>query len=113
MTRRIRLDDSSSQTVRLKTTSVDFSNAKERAIIHGKRGRSVENNIAAFDKALISSLIEDTETLLKALKKFGVKPERALHYSQTDEWKQSMKKGVKDSDVPAFLRPPKKARVKL
>lgn len=111
MKNRIRLSDSTKPLVRLKTTSVDFTNTKERATVHGKgRGRSVENVIAAFDKGTITSLIEDTEALIKALKKSGIKIERALHYNQTEEWKRLNKEGV---DVPAFLKPPKKARVKL
>jgi hypothetical protein len=102
MRKRIRLETGK---LTLKTTKVELRNLKEKANNHPKgRGARAVGAIVAIDKDLLGRLIADYEALARSLKKHGGFFERVLHYSETESWKDSIGKPIKDKDVPAFLR---------
>lgn len=110
MKKRLRLNESSE--VKLKTTRIEFSELKEKATREpqGKHAAKYANPYISITKGMLLNLISDTDTLIKLLKKNGVKVDRELHYNETAEWKALLKKG--DDDIPAFLKS-KKKRVRL
>lgn len=105
MAKRVRLDTDKSPKLELKSNRVELSVAKERThqTTQGRNAKFI-NQTMTVNRDVLKSLVEDHETMVKALKKHGVKIVLALHYTETAEWKKSMKEGFTDEDVPEFLK---------
>lgn len=114
--KRVRLVSSDEKkSMKLKTTRIEFSELKEKATRtpQGKYAAKYENPHISITKGMLLNLIEDTESLMKELKKAGVTVTRELHYNETDEWKSWQKHGFPKDDVPAFIKAGKRGRVRL
>lgn len=109
MGKRVRLTESTNAILRLKTNKISLNDIEERSNVGKKlKGRSIEYQIMSFDKMKIASLLEDFKTMRAQLKRLGVVTKLTLHVSETDAWKKTMSKPLKDEDVPSFLRKDRK-----